>query len=230
MQLQLSNIKHSDIIPNDWNPNKQNERAFAAEIESITDNGFVQPMTVRKHPTQKSKYQIIDGYHRWLALQKIFDDSKLQTAPLKAIVTTKQIPCVVIDVTEAQAKKLTIILNETRGRAELGELGMLLESIQIDFGDDLIRGLPYSQGQLDDLLSLAEFDWENLEDLGEDEDKAEDASMAYRLVADLTPDTEILWTQALIDNASALPKNEKEASGKMIDILLKSFVNAHEKL
>ena len=170
MQLELVSIKHSEIIPNDWNPNKQNERAFQAEIESITDNGFVQPMTVRKHPTQKSKYQIIDGYHRWLALQKIFDDSKLHTAPLKAIVATKEIPCVVIDVTEAQAKKLTIILNETRGRAEIGELGMLLESIQIEFGDDLIRGLPYSQGQLDDLLSLAEFDWENLEDLAEDED------------------------------------------------------------
>lgn len=230
MQLELVSIKHSDIIPNDWNPNKQNERAFQAEIESITDNGFVQPMTVRKHPTQKTKYQIIDGYHRWLALGKIFEDAKLQTAPLKAIVTTKQIPCVVIDVSEAQAKKLTIILNETRGRAELGELGMLLESIQVDFGDDLIRGLPYSQGQLDDLLSLAEFDWENLEDLVDDEDKGEDASMPYRLVADLSTDTEILWTQALIDNANALPKNEKEASGKLIDMLLKNFINTHERI
>jgi len=229
MQLQLVNIKHSEIIPNDWNPNKQNERAFEAEIESITDNGFVQPVTVRKHPTQKSKYQIIDGYHRWLALQKIFADKSLQTAPLQEIVITQEIPCVVLDVTDAQAKKLTIVLNETRGRAELGELGALLDSIQLDFGDDLIRGLPYNEGQLIDLLSLAEFDWENLEELIE-EDKGEDASMAYRLVADLTPDTEILWTQALIDNAAALPKNERDASGKMIDILLKSFLNTHEKL
>ena len=229
MQLELINIKHSDIIPNDWNPNKQNERAFEAEVESITDNGFVQPVTVRKHPTQKGKYQIIDGYHRWLALQKIFADKSLQTAPLKNIVTTQELPCVVLQVTDAQARKLTIILNETRGRAELGELGILLESIQVDFGDDLIRGLPYSQGQLDDLLSLAEFDWDNLEDLV-DEDTNEEVSMPYRLVADLTPDTEILWTQALIDNAGQLPKNEKEASGKMIDILLKNFINTHEKL
>lgn len=229
MQLELINIKHSDIIPNDWNPNKQNERAFEAEVESITDNGFVQPVTVRKHPTQKGKYQIIDGYHRWLALQKIFADKSLQTAPLKNIVTTQELPCVVLQVSDAQARKLTIILNETRGRAELGELGILLESIQVDFGDDLIRGLPYSQGQLDDLLSLAEFDWDNLEDLA-DEDTNEEVSMPYRLVADLTPDTEILWTQALIDNAGQLPKNEKEASGKMIDILLKNFINTHEKL
>lgn len=229
MQLELINIKHSDIIPNDWNPNKQNERAFEAEIESITDNGFVQPVTVRKHPTQKGKYQIIDGYHRWLALQKIFADKSLQTAPLKNIVTTQELPCVVLQVSDAQARKLTIILNETRGRAELGELGILLESIQVDFGDDLIRGLPYSQGQLDDLLSLAEFDWDNLEDLAE-EDTNEEVSMPYRLIADLTPDTEILWTQALIDNAGQLPKNEKEASGKMIDILLKNFINTHEKL
>lgn len=229
MQLQLVNLKHSDIIPNDWNPNKQNERAFEAEVESITDNGFVQPVTVRKHPTQKNKYQIIDGYHRWLALQKIFKEKALQTAPLKEIVLTQQVPCVVLDVSDAQAKKLTVILNETRGRAELGELGILLESIQVDFGNDLIRGLPYNEGQLTDLLSLAEFDWENLEELIE-EDKSEDVSMPYRLVADLTPDTEILWTQALIDNAAALPKNEREASGKMIDILLKSFINTHEKL
>ena len=93
----------------------------------------------------------------------------------------------------------------------------------------MIFDLPYSQGQLDDLLSLAEFDWENLDDLVE-EDKGEDVSMPYRLVADLTPDTEILWTQALIDNASALPKNEKEANGKLIDILLKNFLNTHEKI
>lgn len=229
MQLELINIKHSDIVPNDWNPNKQNERAFEAEIESITDNGFVQPVTVRKHPNMKGKYQIIDGYHRWLALQKIFADKSLQTAPLKGIVTTQEVPCVVLEVTDAQARKLTIILNETRGRAELGELGILLESIQVEFGDDLIRGLPYSQGQLDDLLSLAEFDWDNLEDLV-DEETNEEVSLPYRLVADLTPDTEILWTQALIDNAGQLPKNEKEASGKMIDILLKSFINTHEKL
>ena len=229
MQLQLANIMHSDIIPNDWNPNKQNERAFEAEIESITDNGFVQPITVRKHPTQKSKYQIIDGYHRWLALTKIFEDKSLQTPPLKTIVTSKQVPCVVIEVTDAQAKKLTIILNETRGRAELGELGILLESIQVDFGDDLIRGLPYSQGQLDDLLSLAEFDWDNLEDLVEEETN-EDASMPYRLIAELTPDTEILWTQMLMENASALSNNEKQAAGQMIDMLLKNFINTREKI
>lgn len=229
MKLNLVNLNHSDIVPNDWNPNKQNERAFAAEIESIVDNGFVQPITVRKHPSQ-NKYQIIDGYHRWLALSKIFEDTKLQSDKLKQIVTTKQVPCIIIEVTDAQAKKLTIILNETRGRAELGELGMLLDSIQSDFGDDLIRGLPYTDGQLNDLLSLAEFDWDNLEDLVEDEPTNEDASMPYRVVAELTPDTEILWTQALIDNASALPKNEKEAAGKMIDILLKSFINTHEKL
>jgi hypothetical protein len=89
--------------------------------------------------------------------------------------------------------------------------------------------LPYNEGQLTDLLSLAEFDWDNLEDLVEEETN-EDASMPYRLVAELTPEVEILWTQALIDNAHALPKNEKEAAGKMIDILLKNFINTHEKI
>lgn len=229
MKLDLVNIKHENIIPNDWNPNKQNERAFQAEIESIVDNGFVQPVTVRKHPTQSGKYQIIDGYHRWLALKQIFDDKSLQSKPLQNIVITHEVPCVVIDVTDAQAKKLTIILNETRGRAELGELGILLESIQVDFGNDLIRGLPYSQGQLDDLLSLAEFDWENLEDLVP-EDTNEDKDMPYRLTAELSKDTEVLWLQAISDHADRLPKNEKEAAGKMIDILLKSFINNHEAL
>lgn len=229
MKLDLVNIKHENIVPNTWNPNKQNERAFAAEIESIVDNGFVQPVTVRKHPSQPDKYQIIDGYHRWLALKEIFDNKALQSAPLQNIVVTRAVPCVVIDVNDAQAKKLTIILNETRGRAELGELGILLESIQSDFGDDLIRGLPYSEGQLNDLLSLAEFDWDNLEDLVQ-EDTNEDKDMPYRLTAELSKDTEVLWLQALGEHADKLPKNEKEAAGKMIDMLLKSFINHHEKL
>lgn len=218
--LDIQFLEHDLIIPNAWNPNKQNERAFAAEVESILDHGFIVPVTVRPHPKSKGKYEIIDGYHRWLALKEIFDKGLSGNGNLDKIIDSKEVPVIVLDVDEAHAKRLTVILNETRGRADMGELAILLESIQSELGTDLLRGLPYSDTQLKELLALSTFDWSNLEILDMSEQEGDEGEHSAKIVALLSSNAEILWREAMIANAASLPKNEKEAAGKLIEILL----------
>lgn len=219
MTIAITLINHDKVIPNEWNPNKQTDRAFEAEIESLNDHGFVMPVTVRVHPEKSGHYQIIDGYHRWLAIDEMLKGKHNPSDKLTEILEVKKIPCVILDVSEQDAKKLTIILNETRGRAELGELGILLESLTEDFGDDLIRGLPYNEGQLNDLLSLGQFDWDSLV-TAEEETTNDESDLPYRVVAELTPSVEVKWKEAQLKYADELPSDSKQAAGKLISLIL----------
>jgi len=220
VNLDIELLPIDKVHPNSWNPNKQSDRQFAAEVESILSNGFLAPILVRKSP---KGYEILDGEHRRKAMSRIIEQKLVGQKNVPALVANKQIPAIVIDASDAQAKKLTVIMNETRGRAELGELAVLLESLSEELGEDLITGLPYSEKQLKDLLSLSEFDWDSFEgiDLPEGEDSLDDSEgQSAKITALLSPNTELLWKEALIQNAALLPRDAKQAAGKLIEILL----------
>lgn len=219
MNLEIELLPLDKVQPNQWNPNKQTERQFEAEIESICSNGFIAPILVRK---RGDKYEILDGEHRYRAMHIIIENELQGVKNVPELVAAKKIPAIVIEANDAQAKKLTIIMNETRGRAELGELAILLDDISKDVGDDLLIGLPYSEKQLNDLLSLSEFDWDNLAavELPDPADYEENNESIAKIVAHLTPEAEILWKEALIKHATFLPKDSKQAAGKLIEILL----------
>jgi len=136
-----------DVFPNPWNPNIQSVRVEEATTESIGMFGMLDPLTVRPHPEEQGKFQIIDGAHRQASCMKL---------------GYKEIPVnIVHGLTEGEAKKLTVIANETRGYAEKTALADLLSQIQPEFGEDLIQGLPYYASELEDLLQMAEHDWED---------------------------------------------------------------------
>ena len=138
-----------DVYPNPWNPNIQSVRVEEATTESIGMFGMLDPLTVRPHPDQEGKYQIIDGAHRQASCMKL---------------GYKVIPVnVVKGLTEGEAKKLTVIANETRGYAEKPALADLLSTIKPEFGEELIQGLPYYQNELDDLLAMSDHDWEDFD-------------------------------------------------------------------
>lgn len=144
LQLVIVQIACDLIDPNPWNPNRMNEVVEQAERESIERFGFVDPVTVRNHPEAEGRYQIIDGEHRW----RIASEAGYT-----------EIPAVILDVTDDEAKKLTIVLNETRGEADVVLLGQLLSDLK-DL-DDFGTALPFSRGELDHLLSIGAEDWDN---------------------------------------------------------------------
>jgi len=54
----------------------------------------------------------------------------------------------------------SLLLKETRGSADKIELAKLLEDINNDLGIETIIGLPYSSNELDELIKLADIDWD----------------------------------------------------------------------
>lgn len=142
--MNLTTTTLGRIHENPWNPNQQSDEAFAAEIASIQRFGFIDPITVRKHPDKRGSFQIIDGAHRYRALNEIGwkDD----------------VPVVVIDVSDAEAKALTVVLNETRGAPDKTDLANLLSELR-KVDDELLAVLPYTEAEFDELLASVDIDF-----------------------------------------------------------------------
>ena len=154
-------VEKAKIHPNPWNPNQMNPRQQDAVAESIETYGQVLEILVRPHPEIPGEYQIIDGEHRF----NISGDT---------------VYCNVVEnLSEADAKKLTVVMNETRGSADKISLARLLADLEPEFGDlaALNQGLPYEENELKELIALAAVDWENFDsDFDNDPEESDDSS------------------------------------------------------
>lgn len=149
-------IPLAKLVPNEWNPNRMSDRTKEAVKESLTSFDQFQELTVRPHPSKKGYYQVLDGYHRWEQLQAIGKEAAFCN--------------VLTGLSDAEAKKITIISNETRGSADEEALAQLLFQLQEEIGlDDLLDGLPYEPSDLDSLFSQFNLNEEEKE-LNEDEE------------------------------------------------------------
>lgn len=218
MNLDISFIAMDKVEPNPWNPNVQNEQQFKAEVESIAANGFLAPILVRE---LNDTFQIIDGEHRLKALKAIKERNLEGKRNVPDLVKNGTIPAIVIDVDDANAKKLTIIMNETRGRADFAKLGALLAEIKIELPDEIGIGMPYTETQLNELMEMSAFNWEAL-DLPpvEQEFEIESEGGEFKISATLDSDTGIKWKQMLAENKKELPNDAKLAAGALITKLI----------
>ena len=149
-KLTTHEVAVEHLHPNPWNPNRMAARTFEAERESIAKFGFIDPVTARPHPDLTGQYQIIDGEHRWRAATEL----GYQTVPV-----------VVLELGDPEAKKLTVVLNETRGSANTVDLAVLLADVG-KHDANLIEALPYDDAQLANLLAIADLE---LPDYGDGE-------------------------------------------------------------
>lgn len=135
------------ITPNNWNPNRMDEFMFQKELASIRAFGFVDPVTVRE--IGDGLYEILDGEHRWRAAQDL---------------GMKMIPCWNLGyVPDPIAKQLTVVLNETRGRADEDKLSALLNDLLTsESSADLMENLPFDAERFR-ALTGSDFDWSELD-------------------------------------------------------------------
>lgn len=233
-------IHVGDIAPNPWNPNQMSDRAFEAEVESILRFGFIDPVTVMWAPPGEAQpFRIVDGEHRWRALRLILDKPPTKTPmhpSLAPLVEHQSIPAIVLDVSEEQAKKLTIVLNETRGKAQPDKLAALLADLAQDTTlDDLRQALPYETCELEALLKSVSFDPEQAArearervengqgqgDLGEPPAeqwvtvKARMPASAYDVLQQ---------AEALVRDASDLHDNREVAWGQVLEALAADYL------
>lgn len=152
--LEFKHIEIGQLLPNGYNKNKMRPRVFEAEIESIASFGFVDPVTVR---FSEGSAVIVDGEHRVKAVLAMSEAlagtdctsivlgdrrvSLCQRAIEMFKATPVMVPCVVIDVSEGAARRLTIVLNETRGQLAPSDLYAMLKVQQADFGLDPLLGV-----------------------------------------------------------------------------------------
>jgi ParB/RepB/Spo0J family partition protein len=134
------------LQPNPWNPNRQSDFIFEKEKISIHEHGFIDPVLAR---TVEGQFQIIDGEHRWKAAKEL-GYGEISVLNLG-------------EVADAQAKKLTIILNETRGKADYNLMGKLLQDLSQTVAiEELAYSLPYTQMEIETMMVESNVDWDSV--------------------------------------------------------------------
>ncbi len=210
-------ISKSLLDPNPWNPNKTKPRQQQAIAESLRTYSQILDIIVRPNPDNPERYQIIDGEHRYGELE----DNVYVT--------------VLHGLTDAHAKKLTIILNETRGSADKIELAQLLSDIsdEIEDATELLDALPYEQNELDELIKLAEVDWDNFNNSEEEEepdfkgesDPTQDGFVKIVLVIPKEAFPIAEQAKELISQERELNKNKDIAWGQVLESLAADYIS-----
>lgn len=137
---------HRDrLSANNWNPNHQAPPEQRLLIVSILENGWTQPIVVRKSGEQ---LEIVDGYHRWLAS----GTKKVQE------LTEGMVPVVILPETDDVLARMATI-RHNRARGTHGVLPMA------DLVSDLLKeGVPAEEVQR--RLGMEEEEVERLADRG----------------------------------------------------------------
>jgi len=151
--LAVVDVPVAEIHANRWNPNRQTEREREAERESIEAFGFIDPILLRRDDA--GGFEVIDGEHRWRTVLELKAAGRWDG---------ESIPAIIVDVDDTAAMKLTVVMNETRGHADPGQLARLLADLEAGgmTRDELRVALPYTSDQLAGYLTLGSFDWESL--------------------------------------------------------------------
>lgn len=191
------------LHPNSWNPNKTGARVDQAIGESLAQFGQVISTVGR---ITDEGIEIIDGEHR----------SKQLKANQEIVVN------VLFGYSEAEVRKLTIILNETRGSADKIELAQLLSEIQEMDDDGFELGLPYEPAELQELLKLVDVDWDRFDE-GSDSDfeaggEGEDSGWTTLVVKVPTEAMDVLnQARALVSDQMTLNKDNAIAWGQVLE-------------
>lgn len=275
MQLLLAPLV--DLRPNGWNPNRMDAKHFEAEVQSILAFGFVDPITVRTLPADASLYEIVDGEHRFKGLNhviegvrdgryRIVDDAVYDeetgwrhpngallgpdegVPTLRPYVDNGTVPVVHLGtVSEAEARRLTLVLNETRGKTTPSDMAALLDEIEALVGVEVaITGLPLSRDEADDLLDLARREFDTLPETGghahgsrsggrSDDGEDDEDAFVHRFRVALGDDglAAVRAARSHIEQGvesgklPALPSTPDEAWGELLVRLAMSYLDTH---
>jgi len=95
------------------NPNRMRPDQFEALKESIKRFGFAQPITVRPINDGEA-YEIVDGHHRYRALDEL---------------NVMFVPCLIVQMTEGEARIAAVALNRIRGELDLVDVGQVFVDV-----------------------------------------------------------------------------------------------------
>ena len=109
-RLNVAYLGVSELIPNAYNPNRQSEHDFELLQRSMTEDGFTQPIIVRK-----SDNMIVDGEHRWRAGREL---------------GYEEVPVVFVEFTDEQMRISTLRHNRARGSEDIALSAEVLRDLE----------------------------------------------------------------------------------------------------
>ena len=196
-------IATSMLQPNPWNPNVMSQAMFAKALNSITEYGFIDPVTVMP---EGAHYLIIDGEHRWrVALQ----------------LKMPYVPCIVLSgINKQAAKKLTTILNGLHGEPDPNKLSVLLkELVESEPIESLLSTMPFEMEQFTELAGITPFDWDAFnEQMSRPSQRDKDTwvERTYRMPSDAA---------AVIDRAIAAVGEESNTAWRALELICADYLS-----
>ena len=140
MQVDELSIERLEEAP--WNPNQMDDVTLKRLTESIKQSGLVEPLVVR--PTEDHHYEVLSGNQRLKAINGL---------------GFKIVPCVVVDLNDAEAMLLAQALNNLRGEDDPVLKGNLLKTILTSVPENrVISLLPEDKESLRSLTSFGQTD------------------------------------------------------------------------
>jgi len=199
--LDITLIELNKITPNDYNPNVVPEDIMVKLRVEISQKGVCVPIIVRG---RGDGYEIVDGFHRWRICRDL---------------GWKEVPCIIQDYDDNEAKIKTLQLNYMRGSAIPIKLASLIHELNKEIAiEDLASRLPYEEPQLLDNLELLKLpddfgkDIEDRSDLEEQELPTVISFVVYKEQADTIEDAIRKATELIPDGT----KNSKSVALKKV--------------
>jgi hypothetical protein len=138
----IQSISLARLVAHPDNPNRMSKTNFSRLVRNIERSGRYEPLIVRPCPNKRGYFQMINGHHRKLALEKLRYESA---------------DCVVWDIDDDQTNILLATLNRLGGIDEPGKKIRLLQRLSENFKTrELAKLLPLRAKQIDQLISLAD--------------------------------------------------------------------------
>lgn len=128
------------LIPHPDNANRMNDAMLAKLSRHIERTGKYPPVIVRPHPTEKEKYQILDGHHRLLVLQQMGHN---------------EAECDVWELNDDDAALMLLTLNRLHGEDDPQKRGALLSRLKGSLSlPEMIKLLPDDAKAIEKLIDL----------------------------------------------------------------------------
>lgn len=126
------------VVPNRWNPNVQTKSMFEKGKQAVETLGMLGSILVRE---TGGCYEILDGEHRWKYMKELgYTECPVETMG---------------EVSDEQAKLLTVLMNNIRGSDDIEKRAKIFE--QLEQGQ--LQLLPFSEQEIENEKSLFKFDF-----------------------------------------------------------------------
>lgn len=147
-QVRIQEIPVALLLEHPENSNFMNA-AVAFELRRhIKQTGRYEPLTVRPHPSEEGKFQVINGHNRLRVLRTL---------------KYEKVNCVVWNLDEQQARLYLATLNRLSGKDIPERRAALLDNLFRSFDvDELTLLLPDDKKQIEQLKRLAHLEFEKL--------------------------------------------------------------------